>query len=135
MLDTNLVVDTARVLSQPYYPTSVSPDLSVGYTILRMTVGMAIVIAVLWIVSVTLKRTKNFGQAGKNVSVIEYRSLGGKRSVALVRALDKIVLLGITDQEVTKLSEWDDADRFKEQIDPQPVESSFEKILFRKRQS
>jgi flagellar biosynthetic protein FliO len=78
-------------------------------------VRLAIVLAAIWAVIVAMRwyvrRTGGVAGSGgrtRHLEVLETRSLGGHRSLQLVRLGERAVLLGVTAERITALLEVDD---------------------------
>lgn len=89
-------------------------EVSVGELFVRLAVSLGVVIAIMAAAAWVLKRMTNGGFAGTGrgragrpvrIEVLGRQSLGRRSSVALVRAGDRGLLLGVTDQHVTLLAE------------------------------
>lgn len=89
-------------------------EVSVGELFVRLAVSLGVVIAIMAAAAWMLKRLTNGnlggaarGRSGRpvRIEVLARQSLGRRSSVALVRAGDRGLLLGVTDQHVTLLAE------------------------------
>ena len=78
----------------------------------RMLVGMAVVLAVMALFGRALRRKAMPGLRGRGrmvpIEVLARQGLGRSASVAMVRAGGKVLLLGVTEQNVNILGEADD---------------------------
>ncbi|MDK9698987.1 MAG: flagellar biosynthetic protein FliO [bacterium] len=131
MTDSIAVVDTVRTLLTP---PATAGGVSLGMAVLKLSIGLLFIVILIWVMVWVLKRTNTLGQVGGNLQLLEYKPLGPKKGVALFRAANKIVLLGVTDQNIEKLTEWVDPTEVaeilaKKTVEPQP---SFRSILTRK---
>lgn len=89
-------------------------EVSVGELFVRLVVSLGVVIAIMAASAWALKRLTNGNLAGGvrgrtgrpvRIEVLARQSLGRRSSVALVRAGERGLLLGVTDQHVTLLAE------------------------------
>jgi len=89
----------------PSLTESVVPSLT------RIAVTLGIVVAIIYLTVFLLKKLSGnrVGGAGrgKTVQVIEQTYLAPKKSVCLLKLADRAVLVGITDANITLLSEFD----------------------------
>lgn len=85
---------------------------SLGSAFLRMLGGLGVVAGIIILGSTLLKKVSsggNFlGKRGKLWNVVECTALGPKRHLYVTRFVDRILLIGATDQQVTILSEIKD---------------------------
>lgn len=89
-------------------------EVSVGELFVRLVVSLGVVVAIMAASAWALKRLTNgsMGAGGRGrpgrpvrIEVLARQSLGRRSSVALVRAGERGLLLGVTDQHVTLLAE------------------------------
>ena len=76
---------------------------STAWSLLMLLLVLALIPLVLW----TLKRVQNF-QPGRGPRMIELAcqlALGARERVVLVRVQDRLLVLGVTPQQVTLLAE------------------------------
>ena len=97
---------------------------------------MAVVIAVMWVAARFLKgreisngrSTFKFGTGPKRslLQVIARQGVGRRATVTVVRAGDKALVLGITDQNISLLAELSDVDleKVQEVLEPQGTGAS-----------
>ncbi|HEY1227967.1 MAG TPA: flagellar biosynthetic protein FliO [Ramlibacter sp.] len=77
---------------------------STAWSLLMLLLVLALIPLVLW----TLKRLQNFQPPGRGPRVIELAgqlALGARERVVLVRVQDRLLVLGVTPQQVTLLAE------------------------------
>jgi len=78
----------------------------------RLLVSLAIVIGLMWYAARVVRR-RGFGMGGNlrrpdvQIEVIARRSLGKNASITIVRAADQALILGVTDNQITKLADAD----------------------------
>lgn len=89
-------------------------EVSVGELFVRLVVSLGVVVAIMAVAAWSLKRLTNGnlggaarGRTGRpvRIEVLARQSLGRRSSVALLRAGDRGLLVGVTDQHVTLLAE------------------------------
>ena len=101
--------------------TGVHPvSTSSGSSIVRTIVGLFIVIAVIYGVSWILrqaKRGKDGRASGQGLSQLASLPLGSGRSVALVRAGQEIVLIGIAEHGITPIRTYTEAEAIELGLD------------------
>lgn len=83
---------------------------SLGALAARMAVALGVVFAlmtgVLWVARRYMPQVAKSGRlVGSGIEVLSTRSLGQRRSLILVRARDKTLLLGVTPQTISTLAE------------------------------
>lgn len=96
--------------------------------LVRTIVGLFIVIAVIYGVSWVLrqaKRGKDGRASGQGLSQLATLPLGSGRSVALVRAGQEIVLIGIAEHGITPIRTYTEAEAIELGIDV-PAEDEFD---------
>jgi flagellar protein FliO/FliZ len=76
----------------------------------RLIVSLGVVVGLMWFVARVMRR-RGFGsptpRPGVHVDIIAKRTMGRNSSVAIVRAGKQGLVLGITDQQITKLADAD----------------------------
>jgi flagellar protein FliO/FliZ len=91
----------------------------------RLIVSLGIVVGLMWYAArVVRKRGLGIGGTGRRpgvqIEVIARRSLGKNAAIAIVRAADQAMIIGVTDNQITKLADAD-----IEQIDLASAESQW----------
>jgi len=82
----------------------------------RLIVSLGIVIGLMWFAARFVRRRGigGFGNPargpGMHIDVIARRTLGRNSSIAVIRAGDQGLIIGVTDQQVTKLADADLSD-------------------------
>ena len=82
----------------------------------RLIVSLGVVIGLMWFAARVVRRRGlgGFGAPprgpGVHIDVLARRTLGRNASIAVVRAGEKAMILGVTDQHVTKLADADISD-------------------------
>lgn len=115
-------------------------EVSVGELFVRLIVSLGVVIAIMAVAAAVLKRVSsgnlgvNRGRPGKpvKIEIVARQTLGRRSSLAIVRAGERGLVLGVTEQRVTLLAETtadeliieDPAPRTVSLIDDQPVVGS-----------
>ena len=100
--------------AQPATPAS-TPDIGSAYgSLMKMIVALVVVIACIYggmylLGRVMGKRGKG-AVAGKNLELIESTYVAPKKTVSLLRVGEKAVLVGVTDNGITMLTELDRAE-------------------------
>jgi flagellar protein FliO/FliZ len=76
----------------------------------RLLVSLSVVIGLMWFAARVVRR-RGFGsparRPGVNIDVIARRTLGRNASIAIVRAGDQGMIVGVTEQNITKLADAD----------------------------
>ncbi|GII05954.1 flagellar biosynthetic protein FliO [Planobispora takensis] len=75
-------------------------------TVLRITFSLLVVLLLAWGLS-KVARKPLAGRGGGHLSVIARQQLSRNSSVAIVRVTDRALVLGVTDGQVTLLTETD----------------------------
>ncbi len=74
--------------------------------LLRIGFSLLVVLGLLWLLGRALRRPLS-GRAGATMAVLGRQQLTRGASVALVRVVDRALILGVTDGQVTLLGEAD----------------------------
>jgi flagellar protein FliO/FliZ len=86
-----------------------APSWDFGYAALKMTGGLFLVLALLFLVLYLLKRYGHKAGLVRKVSsdlqLLGQLSLGPRRNVVVVRYLNKVMVLGVTETTITLLTE------------------------------
>ncbi|GHV50392.1 flagellar protein [Deltaproteobacteria bacterium] len=94
-----------------------------------------LVVAVLWFALWYLKRKGGFNLLTKqgDLSIVNRLSLGPKKSLVVVRFLNKQVMLGVTDQRITMIMELpgDENNAQQDESDPPAFQARLEKAIRR----
>ena len=91
----------------------------------RLILSLGIVVGLMWFAA-RVVRKRGFGiggvsrRPGVQIDVIARRTLGKNASIAIVRAGDQAMIVGVTDNQITKLADAD-----LEQIDLANAESQW----------
>lgn len=90
-------------------------DLSIGWLLGRMALALGIVFGLMWLVLWAAKRylPQATGKSARGANMIEIlatRAIGQRRSLMLVRAQGKTLLLGVTPQAISTLAELESED-------------------------
>ena len=76
----------------------------------RLLVSLGVVIGLMWFAARVVRR-RGFGsptrRPGVHIDVIARRTLGRNASIAIVRAGDQGMIVGVTEQNITKLGDAD----------------------------
>ncbi|NLJ83757.1 MAG: flagellar biosynthetic protein FliO [Halanaerobiaceae bacterium] len=100
---------------------------NIGEELARVVFYLVLVIALMYLFSYFLKRSISGKSRGRYIQVIEQVYLAPKKSLALVRVHDQILLLSNSETEVKVLFSW------KEEDFPEPAvpgsEDSFKAYL------
>lgn len=81
--------------------------------IVRTLVGLAVVVAVIWGLSWVLRQVKASREehaSGSGLSSLAMLPLGANRSLHVVRAGAEVLLLGVSEQQITRLGSWSQAE-------------------------
>lgn len=73
--------------------------------LLRVTVSLGLVLAVLWFAAKGLRSSQRRSRAGVDVDVLTRQPLAQKSSLAVVRLGDRALVLGVTENRVELLHE------------------------------
>ncbi|MCL5270868.1 MAG: flagellar biosynthetic protein FliO [bacterium] len=89
----------------------VSDPPSFGRVIGNMTLALGIVLALMagavWIARRYVPQARRAGRGGTTIEILSSRALGGRKSLLLVKARDKTMLLGVSPQGIQFLTEVD----------------------------
>jgi len=71
----------------------------------RLILSLAVVLGLMWIIARRLKKGPGRGRNGQLMDVLARQQLSRTASVAVVRVMDKALIVGITDGQVNVLGE------------------------------
>jgi flagellar biosynthetic protein FliO len=90
---------------------------SIGGLLVRLVVSLLVVLLVLWVLSQIVRKRGLPGMRGgsragrpKPIDVLSRQSLGKGQTLVTVRMDERVLLLGVTPQSITTLSELDPTD-------------------------
>lgn len=96
-------------MPEPVDPGSVAPTWDFGYAALKMFGGLFLVLGLLFVLLYLLKRYGHKAgltrQLSSDLKLVAQMALGPRRSVVVVRYLNKDMVLGVTDSSITLLTE------------------------------
>lgn len=100
------------------------PNSDINTMALGKVMGSLVIVLALFIIGSRLfKRIGPMGAgAGKNLSIVNGISLGAREKIMTVRYMDSLLLIGVTNQQITLLKELD-ADSLDESVSASGVES------------
>jgi len=70
---------------------------------------------------------KNFGKSSKSIEMLEFSPLVGKKSLCVIKVVDRILVLGVSESGINKLSEINDVEvqeKWLTSLNPQSVKKS-----------
>ncbi|WP_432493409.1 flagellar biosynthetic protein FliO [Kineococcus gypseus] len=73
--------------------------------LLRTSVSLVAVLGLLWLIARWLRRSRAAGAAREGVEVLSRVGVGAKAGVAVVRVGERALVVGVTEQRVTLLTE------------------------------
>ncbi|WP_432504470.1 flagellar biosynthetic protein FliO [Kineococcus arenarius] len=76
----------------------------------RMSVSLVAVLGLLWLIARWLRRSRSVGAAQTGLEVLSRVGVGAKAGVAVVRVGERALVVGVTEQQVTLLTEAPAAD-------------------------
>jgi flagellar protein FliO/FliZ len=103
--------------------TASATSAGTGGAIVRMVVGLAIVLAVIYGVYWLLKaysRSRTSAGGDERVEVIATTGIAPNRALHIVRAGDEVILLGVTEQRITPIRTWSAEEAQAQGIVPRP---------------
>jgi flagellar protein FliO/FliZ len=74
---------------------------------------LGFIIILVYVILYLLKRfvyRKNFGKPNNSIEMLDFVPLVAKKSICVVKVVDRILVLGISENNISKLSEIDDQD-------------------------
>ena len=84
-------------------------EMGYGMLLVKLGLGLALVVLLAW-GSVHLLRKSAFGQqysgVGNTVKVVERTFLAPRKAVYLVEVGQRVLALGVTEEQITRLAEW-----------------------------
>ncbi|HWH01295.1 MAG TPA: flagellar biosynthetic protein FliO, partial [Pilimelia sp.] len=75
--------------------------------LLRITVSLLVVFGLMWGLARLARRPLGGGRGGSALAVLARQQLGRSSAVAVVRVVDRALVLGVTDNQITLLGEAD----------------------------
>lgn len=103
--------------------SAVREDVLTSQAIMQMLLGLALVIAVIFILAWVLRRVSNLQQTHQKMKVVSSLSLGTRERAVLIEVGDRQVLLGVAPGSVSLL------ESFPERVISAPPKSEFAKNL------
>ena len=92
-------------------------DVNMGALLFRTILSLIVVFGILYLVVFGLKKAMGQKGSGKNsgisLKVIGSTFLGPKKAVYVVQVIDRVLILGVTDAQVSMLSEISDEETLK----------------------
>ena len=112
--------------------TVIQSDSSPSFLVLlfKTILLLGFIIVLIYGILYLLKRfvyQKNFGKSSKSIEMLEFSPLIGKKSLCVVKVVDRILVLGVSESGINKLSEIDDVEvqkKWLSSLNPQPVKKS-----------
>lgn len=101
--------DTPLKLGDPDAAAAREVGGASGGGIVRTFVGLAVVVAVIWGLSWVLRQVKSSREeraSGSGLSSLATLPLGANRSIHVVRAGGEVLLLGVSEHQITRLGSW-----------------------------
>ena len=97
-------------------------DQSIAMALVRLVVAVVVVIGLLLLIAKLTRRVgiRADGSAGPAIRMISRQPLGRNASIAVVRAGDRTLVLGVTDHSVTLLSDQNSAEFPDQDLNPKP---------------
>lgn len=107
---------------------------SMGATLLRLVLSILIVIVFAFLAIKFFQRQMPFTRSGRWMRILDQVVIGQNRALLLAEIAGKIYVLGITDHNITKLLEIDDASKVAlfsaEDLEAKDYSNSFWKRTF-----
>jgi len=96
--------------------SSLSQETIGSYELVKVSFGLLMVLAFIFLLSYIVKRFNTFAITTNNfVKVISTTNLGGKERLLLVKAGENYLLLGVSAQSISKLYDYGDSLDFNEE--------------------
>jgi flagellar protein FliO/FliZ len=86
---------------------------SLGMSLVRVGASLALVVAMLFALAALLRRLRAASRAahsGPRLETLDRMDVGGRRELRLVRAGDRLLVVGITEERIQLLTDLDDVD-------------------------
>ncbi|WP_036552542.1 flagellar biosynthetic protein FliO [Neptunomonas japonica] len=103
--------------------TAMREDVLTSQAIIQMLLGLALVIAVIFILAWVLRRVSNLQQSHQKMKIVSSLSLGTRERAVLIEVGDRQVLLGVAPGSVSLL------ESFPERVIAAASNSEFENKL------
>jgi len=134
-----LVIITALMLmsQQSVFAKQSTPDVLVtGFSwvyVFKLVFALAVVIGFFVLFASIMRRYQGFGQTPDNgLAIVASLSMGTRERLVVVQAGQKQVLLGITQTQITSLSELETPLASPDPVDPESFKANLDKILGKK---
>jgi len=107
--------------------------LDLFFSTVKVTAALALtlvlLVALVWVMKRMMSLRNTYGIAGSDLSVLEMHHLGPKKAVALVKVLDRVLIVGVSEQSLNTLGELtpDEIEKLKAGKGNEP--SGFRNIL------
>ncbi len=76
--------------------------------IFALAVVLGLLIGVMYFIKIFMQRTASPGRSDALINIVSSRYLGPKTSIILVEVLDRLIVVGLSAQQMTTLAEIDD---------------------------
>mgnify|MGYP006311382793 CR=1 FL=1 len=107
--------------------------MNYSFQIFKMIFYLALVLALIYLIARFMKKFYLQPNGGENMQLIEQLYLDSKKSLKLVQVKDEILLFSVSEDEITLLKEWPEAEfenLIKQNTEQQKdFSSSFKKIF------
>ncbi|MFC1528871.1 flagellar biosynthetic protein FliO [Candidatus Latescibacterota bacterium] len=97
--------------------------------VMALILTLVLLVVAIWILRGFLKVRKIPGFSDGSISVLEVRYIAPKKAVALVKVLEKVLIIGISDQSLSTLGELTPEDIKLLGTDEKPDPGVFKNIL------
>ncbi len=129
-----VLIPSGSVFAQSEVPGVISGGYSWLY-LLKLVVALGVVIGFFALFAFLMRRYQGFGHTPDNgLAIVASLSLGTRERLVVIQAGQKQVLLGITQSQITSLSELEEPLMSPEPGNPESFKANLDKILGKKMQ-
>ena len=97
--------------------------------VVALVLTLAILVAAVWVLKRILRIKRIPGFSGAALTVLEIRYIAPKKAVALVKVLQRVLIVGVSDQSLTTLGELTPEEIENLETDKKPESGVFKNIL------
>ena len=98
---------------------------------LRVFVALVVILPLVYGVTLLYSRRFTPGGVGRAIRVIDAVSLGSNRTICLIEVDDRIIVVGVTPQQISTLAEMTEPDAVERlrQLGPRAASRAFSKLI------
>jgi len=124
LLLVTLFLSSAHTLqAEEVVKKSIGSDKSPLESLVPMLMGLGLILLIIFVLAVILKKFSNLNLSSSQSKVLDCQRLGTKEKLIIVKVQDRHLLLGVTPQSISHLTELD------KPLETKQPQMSFEKLM------